>query len=294
MILKNTFRHRKRAIFYEKNEDGSLKCTLCPKYCLLQNGEIGVCRVRGNRGGVMYSMNYGWIRALNMENIEKVPLVEYYGGMNVLSIGSHGCNMHCPICSQQQLVASVGTGRALYPEEVSEIASKLIPKDSIGIAYSCGEPLVDYEFVLDTCKYAKRYDMRNIISTNGYINPKPLKYLLPHIDAVNLDIKTMNMELYEKWGGSLETVLENAKIIKEAGVHLEISNVLVPGLNDTKDDVESLAMFISRELGQDVPLHLLEHIPNNNVNYIRTPESDLVWAADLSDKYLDNVYIGTP
>ena len=295
MIVKNNFRHRKKALFYEKIADSDeVRCTLCPKYCLLKSGEIGACRVRGNRGGTMYSLNYSWIRALNMEGIEKVPLVEYYNTMYALAVGSWGCNMHCPFCNNRQLIEGVGTGRALYPNEVGEIAFKLKNKDCVGIAYAFGEPAVWYEFVLDTCKEARRWDLRNIISTNGYMNAKPLRYLLPHVDAVNLDIKSMDMEYYQQLGGSLETVLENAGIMKEAGVHLEITRVMIPGVNDTRDDITALAMFISKELGKDVPLHLLEHIPNGKANYIRTPESDLVWAADLADKYLNNVYIGTP
>lgn len=295
MVLNNSFRNRKKALFYEKMADSSaVRCTLCPKYCVLLSGEVGLCGVRGNRGGTMYSLNYGWIRALNMENIEKVPLVEYYNTMNVLSVGSWGCNMKCPFCNNLQLINDFGTGRALYPNEVGEITAKLRGKDCIGIAYSFGEPAVWYEFVLDTCKEIKRYDMKNILSTNGYINEKPLRYLLPHLDAVNLDIKSMDMDYYQELGGSLERVLENAKIIKEFDVHLEITRVMIPGVTDSSEDITSLAMFISQELGKDVPLHLLEHIPNGKVNYIRTPESDLVWAADLADKYLNNVYIGTP
>lgn len=294
MILKNTFRHRKRAMFYEKITDDTLRCTLCPKYCLLRNGEIGACKVRSNRNGIMYSSSYGWIRALNMENIEKIPLVEYYSGMHILSIGSWGCNMNCSICNQKQLIDGMGTGRALYPDEVTEIAAKLVDKDCIGIAHSIGEAVVNYEYVYDTCKAAKRYDLKNVISTNGYINAKPLEYLLPHVDAVNLDIKSMDMEQYEKWGGSLETVLESAKLIKEAGVHLEISHVMVPGLSDSKDEISALSMFIRSELGKEVPLHLLEHIPYGKAKHIHTPESDLIWAADVADKYLNSVYIGTP
>lgn len=294
MILKNTFRHRKRAMFYEKVSDNTLRCNLCPKFCLLNNGEIGACRVRGNRGGIMYSSSYGWIRALNMENIEKIPLVEYYNSMHVLSIGSWGCNMNCTVCNQKQLIDGMGTGRALYPDEVAEIASKLIDKDCIGIAHSIGEAVTNYEYVYDTCKAAKRYDMKNVVSTNGYINEKPLKYLLPHVDAINLDIKSMDMEQYEKWGGSLKTVLESAKLIKEAGVHLEISHVIIPGVNDDREGISALAMFIKSELGKEVPLHLLEHIPYGKSKYIHTPESDLVWAADIADNYLNSVYIGTP
>ncbi|MGI5825120.1 MAG: radical SAM protein [Bacillota bacterium] len=295
MTVKNSFRHRKKALFYEKFAGSDdVKCTLCPKYCFLKSGEIGECRVRSNRGGTLYSLNYGWIRVLNLENIEKIPLVEYYPSMNVLSLGSWGCNMHCSFCNNLQLIEGVGMGRVLYPNEAGEIANKLIAKDCIGMAYAFAEPAVWYEFVLDTCKEMKRYDMKNILSTNGCLNNKPWRYLLPHLDAVNLDIKSMDSEYYRNLGGSLETVLENAKVAGAAGVHLEITRVMVPGVNDSREDITALAMFIGNELGKNVPLHLLEHIPNGQTNYIRTPESDLVWAADLADKYLNNVYIGTP
>lgn len=295
MVMNNKFRHRKRALFYEKIGEDTVRCTLCPKYCRLANGETGACLVRANRRGVLYSLNYGWIRALNMENIEKVPLMEYYNTMNVLAIGSWGCNMTCNICNQAQLVESVGMGRVLYPNEMVEIAGKLLMKDCVGIAYSYGEPAVNYEFVLDTCKTAKRADMLNVFSTNGCLNSEPLRYLLPHLSAVNLDIKSMTDEYYQSQSGDLATVLNTARIIAEAkDVHLEISKLMIPGVNDSKEEINDLAMFISQELGKDVPLHLLEHIPNTRVNYIRTPESDLNWAAELAAKYLNNVYIGTP
>lgn len=294
MSLKSKFRNRRQALFYKKNIDGSLECSLCPNSCFLTDGETGVCRVRGNRGGVLYSLNYGWIRALNMEQIESVPLMEYYNGMNVLAIGSWGCNMRCPVCADRQLIAEVGSGRALYPNELAEIAAKLVKKDNIGIAYSFGESAVNYEYVLESCRESKRYGLHNLFSTNGYLNPKPLKYLLPHLDAVNLDIKSMDMDYYENAGGMLAAVLQNAKIIAESGVHLEISRVLVPGLNDSKEEISALAMFIRHELGKNVPLHLLEYVPNGRSSYSPTPESDLHRAADWADKYLNSVYIGTP
>lgn len=292
--MANKFRHRKKALFYEKIGGETLRCTLCPQYCLLENGETGACRVRSNRRGTLYSLNYGWIRALNMENIEKVPLMEYYNAMSILAIGSWGCNMTCNVCNQRQLVETMGMGRALYPDEVAEIASKLTIKDCVGIAYSYGEPAVNYEYILETCKSAGRFDLRNVLSTNGCLNPEPLRYLLPHLDAVNLDIKSMSRAYYANQNGDLATVLETARIIADTGVHLEISKLMIPGVNDTKEEITDLAVFISQELGKDVPLHLLEHIPTPNANYIRTPESDLLWAADVADKYLNNVYIGTP
>ena len=292
--MNNQFRHRKKALFYEKIGGETLRCTLCPKYCRLENGDTGSCRVRTNRRGALYSLNYGWIRALNMENIEKVPLVEYYNTMSVLAIGSWGCNMTCNVCNQLQLVESMGMGRALYPDEVVEIATKLMSKDCVGIAYSYGEPAVNYEYTLETCKSAKRFDLRNVFSTNGCLNPEPLRYLLPHLDAINLDIKSMSSDYYQSQNGDLATVLETARIAAEAGVHLEISKLMIPGVNDSKAEITDLAMFISEELGKDVPLHLLEHIPNTRVNYIRTPSSDLDWAAELAAQHLNNVYIGTP
>lgn len=294
MVMNNKFRHRKKALFYEKIGGETLRCTLCPKYCRLEDGETGSCRVRANRRGVLYSLSYGWIRALNMEKIEKVPLMEYYNTMTVLAIGSWGCNMTCNVCNQRQLVETMGMGRALYPDEITDVASKLLIKDCVGIAHSYGEPSVNYEYTLETCKSAKHFDMLNILSTNGCLNQEPLLYLLPHLDAVNLDIKSMNSQYYESQNGDLETVLDSARLIMDEGVHLEISKLMIPGVNDSREEITELAMFIENELGKDVPLHLLEHIPNTQINYIRTPESDLTWAADLASKHLNNVYISTP
>lgn len=294
-MTKHGFRHRRRALFYEKNQiDDTVTCTLCPRFCLLESGMVGACGARGNRKGVLYSLNYGWIRALTMDAVERIPLVEYYPSMNFLSVGSWGCNLRCTTCRDAHLIDEPGTGRVLYPDELAQVAAKLRNKDCVGVAYTFGEPSVWYEYVLDACKSAKRYDLRNVLSTNGCLNGKPLRYLLPHLDAVNLDIKTMDPAQYETLGGSLETVLQSARIIREADVHLEISRVLIPGVNDSEKDVTALIRFISQELGRDVPLHFLEHIPNGRTAYIRTPESDLIWAADLADAHLNNVYIGTP
>lgn len=295
MKERKKFRNRQEALFYEKiSGSDDVKCTLCPKFCLLKSGEIGECRTRSNRGGVLYSLNYGWLRALNMENIERIPFMEYYNTMNVLSVGSWGCNMHCPYCSSLQLIEGSGIGRALYPNEITQIVSKLQQKDCIGVAYSFGEPAVWYEYVLDTCREVKKLDMKNVISTNGMINREPWLGLLEHIDAVNLDIKSMDDTWYDSWGGSLQTVLETAAAVKEKDLHLEITRVMIPGVNDDKADIMALVRFVSNELGKDVPLHFLEYIPKLSANYIRTPESDLTWAADLAYTYLNNVYIGTP
>ena len=287
--------NRRQAEFWRgPYKSGKIRCLLCPRRCLIAEGEKGWCQTRYNRGGVLYALNYGWLRALNLDSLKKIPLVDFYNGMGILTVGSYGCNLHCPICCSHQLLNNTGSGRALYPGELAEIADQLRSRDNIGLAFAYTEPVVAYEYVLDSFIEAKKYDLKTLISTNGMINAEPLAGLLTYLDAVNLDIKSIRPEYYEQLGGDLQSVLDRAVQIEEADVHLELSMVLLPGINDDRADIRALAVFIANELGRKVPFHILAHQPNSKTDIPAGDDEAMIRAADVADRYLDNVYIGTP
>ena len=297
MVMQRTARqNRQEAVFYQKEgKDGAVVCLLCPRQCRLMPGQIGFCGARGNQGGRLYALSYGWVRVLHLELIDALPFTEFYEGMGALAVGTYGCNMRCPICNTWQITNGPGTGKYIEPEELVELACRLLSKDNVGIAYSYNEPLVGYEFVRDGAMLAKALDLRVMISTNGIINAEPLRRLLPFLDAVNLDIKTMDAAYYDNvLQAPLQIVLENAKTIYQSGVHLEISTVLQKGVNDQPEQLQALAAFIADELGPEVPIHILEQLPNGKMLMEPTTETELMTAAKIVNGYLLNVYIGTP
>ncbi len=201
----------KEAKFYRKTDSNNLKCTLCPHECSIKNGQYGLCKVRKNIEGKLYSLNYAKISALAMDPVEKKPLYHYYPGSNILSVGTYGCNFKCSFCQNWQISQNKPPLKDIRPEELVEIAKN---RNSIGIAYTYSEPSVWYEFVYETAKLARKRNLKNVLITNGFINKKALVDLLPYIDAVNVDLKAFNDEFYhEQAVGQLQPVLDNIKYI---------------------------------------------------------------------------------
>jgi pyruvate formate lyase activating enzyme len=290
-----THGNRRQADFWVgPYKSGKICCRLCPRRCLIAEGEKGWCQTRLNRGGVLYAQNYGWLRALNLEAMENIPMADFYPGMGILTVGSYGCNLACPGCVSHQLINNTGSGRALYPAELAEIADQLKARDNIGLAFSYTEPVVAYEYMLDSFIEAKKYDLKTLVSTNGMIEEAPLAALLPYLDAVNLDIKSLRPEFYQELGGDLQCVLDRAVQIKEAGVHLEVCTMHLPGSTIPEVDISALAIFIAKRLGKQTPFHIMAYRPNSHLDLLASEEEDLVRAADEADRYLDNVYMDTP
>jgi pyruvate formate lyase activating enzyme len=283
------------AQFYIKGADLKVECQLCPFYCVLNEGQTGNCKVRVNKNGKLFTLVYNKIAALGIDPIEKKPLYHFYPGKNILSIGEVGCNLHCSFCQNHHISQCMASDFSGFLEITSEkIIEKAIktPKN-IGIAYTYNEPFIFYEFMLNTAKSARNSGLKNVVVSNGYINPEPLKKLLPYIDALNIDLKSFNDDFYRReTKGKLAPVLETLKTITESQTHLEITNLVIPGLNDDENEFTKMVEWISTELGADVPLHLSRYFPQHKMNLPPTTLQKMLGLYEIAGRYLRYVFLG--
>lgn len=284
------------AKYYEQLNNGMIRCNLCPNRCILSEGQIGICRARKNIGGQLYSLVYGKVVAAHLDPIEKKPLYHVLPGSNAYSIATTGCNLQCRFCQNWQIAQvfpwEVETVE-MSPERVVEEAFK---SGARSIAYTYTEPTAFYEYMLDTAKWAHERGLKNVVISAGYINPEPLRELLPYIDAYKIDFKGFDDKFYQKMTvtGSVGPVLEAMKIIKEEGVFLEIVNLVIPGENDSEQDLKNLILWVRDNLGEDVPLHFTRFHPDYKLlNVPATPLETLKRARQMAlDLGLRYVYTG--
>jgi pyruvate formate lyase activating enzyme len=283
------------ALFYQKADDHVVKCNLCPWYCELKPGQTGVCKVRENMDGKLVTHVYNQVAALGTDPIEKKPLYHFFPGKNILSIGEVGCNLFCTFCQNHHIsqcfAKDFNAFHAVDSEQILKTA--LNTKNNIGVAYTYNEPFTFYEFMLDTAKLVKEKTLKNVVVSNGYINPKPLKQILPLIDAFNIDLKAFDNNFYKKFTkGKLEPVLETLKIIAAHGNHLEITNLVIPGLNDDDKKFEKMVKWIAGELGPHIPLHLSRYFPQYKLDLPPTPIEKLNQFYSMAKHHLQHVYLG--
>lgn len=283
------------ALFYTKYENDTVKCELCPWNCNLEINQTGNCKVRTNKSGKLITSVYNRVAALGVDPIEKKPLYHFYPGKNILSIGEVGCNLHCKFCQNHrisQCFASDFSGfNNITSDKIVSEASKTW--NNIGIAYTYNEPFTFYEFLLDTAKLAHQENLKNVVISNGYINKKPLKNLLPYIDAFNIDLKAFSNDFYQRQtNGKLSPVLNSLKLIAKSNVHLEITNLVIPELNDNESEFEEMVKWIATELGEDVPLHLSRYFPQFKSQQPPTPINKLQKLFSVAKDHLHHVYLG--
>lgn len=282
----------KKAVFYSKKE-GYVECSLCPHNCKIKKGKSGNCKSRKNIDGELNSLVYGKVTTAAIDPIEKKPLYHFYPGSKILSFGTTGCNLHCKHCQNSatsQVYPDEFPNEDITPEELIEIAKR---KGCKSIAATYNEPTIFYEFMLDTFKLAKKEKIKTVAVSNGFINPEPLKELLPYLDAVNIDLKAFNEEFYKKiCGAKLRNILETLKTINKSETHLEITNLIIPTLNDKEEDIKKMCGWIKENLSKDVPLHLSAYYPSYKLDIGPTSEKILLKARDIAKRYLDYVYTG--
>ncbi len=283
------------ALWYNLLKDSSVQCTLCPHQCILKEGKPGICRVRINQGGELITEVYGFVSSINFDPIEKKPLYHFYPGSTIFSIGTYGCNLRCFFCqncSISQTDAGPDLPRTKYtPEQIVQIALK--NTDNKGIAFTYNEPIVWFEYMYDIARLAKKAGLKTVMVTNGFINKEPLASLLEYMDAFSVDLKGFNEEFYTKVTSSkLEPVKETLKQINRAGKHLEVVNLLIPGLNDDEDSFLSMVKWISSELGKDTVFHISRYFPNYKLSTEATPLASISRAKRLAEKELTYVYAG--
>ena len=281
----------REASYYEKKDAGKVQCHLCPHNCIISEGKRGICRVRTNKGGVLYTTIYGEVSSVAMDPIEKKPLYHFYPGHSILSVGTVGCSFRCKFCQNYSTSQNPKHPTQYYsPEELVSVAGS---SNSIGIAYTYTEPLIWYEYVLDCCRLAHKAGLKNAFVSNGYINPEPLSELLPYTDAFNIDLKAMSKEFYRKVvGGRLQSVLDTiSEISKHPQIMLEVTTLVIPGYNDNDDEMEELTGFLS-SLRADIPYHLSAYFPMYQFTAPATSYETLKHLKDLALKKLRYVYLG--
>jgi pyruvate formate lyase activating enzyme len=284
-----------QAKYYEKLSANMVQCFLCPNRCILSEGQIGLCKVRKNIEGDLYSLTYGKIASQHVDPIEKKPLFHVLPGSKAYSIATTGCNLRCIYCQNWE-ISQVFPWDVQYEEMTPEqIVEDALRTGSQSIAFTYNEPIVFYEYMLDIAKLAKKKGLKTVVISNGYINPEPLRELLKYIDAYKVDLKAFKDSFYQKFtGGGLEPVLETMKIIKEEGVWLEIVNLLIPGENDSEKEIREMAKWIKENLGDDVPLHFSRFHPQYKLqNLPPTPVETVIRAREIAmEEGLKYVYSG--
>ena len=239
---------------------------------------------------MLYARTYGRISSLALDPIEKKPLYHFFPGSEILSIGSYGCNFFCLFCQNWQISQNEADTKDYTSEAL--VASAL-GCGSIGIAYTYNEPLVNYEFVLDTARLAQAQGLKNVLVSNGYVNPQPLEELLVYLDAINFDIKAGNNEFYAGLcGGNIKPVLASAKAAAQAGVHLELTTLLIPGENDDPEELSWLAEWIAQNCGRSTVVHLSAYFPRYKLDTEATTAEELIGAWEIFHQHLDYVYCG--
>lgn len=238
-----------------------MRCEICPIGCNLSEGEVGFCKARINRGGRIVAENYGKITSIGMDPIEKKPLRRFFPGSQILSVGSYGCNFRCSFCQNYRIsmIETPVDTLNISPSQLVRHALDFVPKGNIGLAYTYNEPLVGYEFVMDCAKLAVEKGLKNVVVTNGYINEKPLKALLPYIHAFNIDLKGFSTEFYKKVGGDLEVVKNTITIAAEKS-HVEVTTLVIPGENDKDEEIRRLSQWLA-SVDKAIPLHLSRFFP---------------------------------
>ena len=276
--------------------EGRATCAICPHACRLAEGQTGLCHARVAAAGQVVDANYGCVTSLALDPIEKKPLARFRPGTKVLSVGSYGCNLRCPFC-QNAAIACAGEDdvpwRAMAPAELVELAASLAPEGNIGIAFTYNEPLVGFEFVRDTARLARERGLANVLVSNGYVNDGPLQEIAPLIDAANIDLKGFTQGFYDLVGGDLGTVRRTiAALADEPGCHLEVTTLVIPGLNDSEDEIDAAAAWLA-SLDPGIPYHLTRFFPCHRLqDRPTTPPATVRQLAATARRHLKHVYVG--
>ncbi|MBN1807467.1 MAG: AmmeMemoRadiSam system radical SAM enzyme [Planctomycetes bacterium] len=281
------------AMYWKPANAGRVECTLCPHRCIIPEGGRGICRGRVNSGGKLLAESFGRITSMGMDPIEKKPLYHFQPGSRIMSVGTYGCNLRCSFC-QNHDISQKGPPEVAYREvSPQDLVLAAAANGSAGIAYTYNEPMIWYEYVLETAVLAHRAGLANVLVTNGYVNPEPFAELAPHTDAMNVDIKSFRDEFYKDLAGaSLQPVLDTVKAGVKAGIHVETTTLIIPGHNDGDRELDALAAWIAAEAGPETPAHLSAYFPRYRLKAPATPLETLMRAQRLFRKHLEYVYLG--
>ncbi len=255
-----------KAEFQEILPDNKVKCHLCPHYCIISDGKSGICRTRINIEGTLFAQSYGKICSIGLDPIEKKPLYHYYPGSKIFSVATSGCNLRCLNCQNWE-ISQFSPDENMYnyikPEEIVELAKN---NGSDGIAFTYTEPTVFYEYMMAICVASREKGLKNVMISNGYINTEPLESLSRYMDAANIDLKCFDEKVYKKLtGASLKPVLDTLLLLKEKGVWLEITNLLVPGYSDDLKMIEKMTWWLVENGFAETPIHFSRFFPTHKL-----------------------------
>ncbi len=286
----------KEALYYKQLNEGLVQCQLCPHFCTIFPGERGKCGVRENKSGKLFSLVYNRLAAKGIDPIEKKPFFHFHPGEPAFSIATAGCNFFCQFCQNCGLSQETKPDRPIFGEIVSPEHVIQLAKESNCriISYTYAEPTIAFEYYLEIMELAKKEGMLNTFVTNGFINPEPLKQLAPLMDAANIDLKGFSEDFYEKVvGGRLKPVLDSIRLYKKLGIWVELTTLIVPGENDSIDELKKLSKFIA-DLDKDTPWHITRFYPMFKMSHLPpTPVETLQKAALLGKETgLRYVYTG--
>ncbi len=276
--------------------EAAVRCTLCSHLCVLADGERGFCRARVAQQGRIVDENYGRVTSLALDPIEKKPLVRFHAGSFVLSVGSYGCNLDCPFCQNASIAAACAdyvSWHAITPEALVSLALDQRERGNIGIAYTYNEPLVGYEFVRDCATLAHEAGLVNVLVSNGMVNARPLKELLPLIDAANIDLKGFTDEFYRWVGGDFSCVKRSIEALASCpSCHLEVTTLVIPEMNDADSEIEAASSWLA-SLSPDIPYHLSRFHPCHRLcDRPPTPRETIYRLVEVARRHLTYVYAG--
>lgn len=250
-------------MFFEKLGDDKVKCYLCRHHCIINEGKKGICRVRENRAGTLYSLVYRKLISENIDPIEKKPLFHFYPGSTALSVATVGCNFRCMNCQNYEISQLPGgqdpiAGKDIAPEKIVEDA---VRNQCKSIAYTYTEPTIFFEYAYEIAKIASQQSVKNVFVTNGYITREALATIKPYLHAVNIDLKSFSSQTYKKiYGAQLEQVLDGIRSYKEMGIWIEITTLIIPEINDSASELRQIAGFI-KSVGPEIPWHVSRFYP---------------------------------
>ncbi len=285
------------ARLYDKLDDQWVRCHLCAHRCRINEGKRGICSVRENRGGTLYTLVYGRTVTRHVDPVEKKPLCHFYPGTRAYSIATVGCNFHCQWCqnaniSQMPRETGLIVGESASPEEIVAAAKR---SGSRSIAYTYTEPTIFFEYAYDTAKLAHEEGLANIYVTNGFMTEAMLEAFDPYLDAANVDLKAFRDETYRQYvGARLQPVLDSLKKMKELGIWVEVTTLVVPNVNDDEEELRDAARFVAQELGPETPWHVSRFFPGYQMRHVSpTPVTTLRRALEIGkEEGLRYIFVG--
>ena len=296
MATKNSDELKECELYKVERDKKSVRCLACSHKCLIREQKTGICGVRKNIDGKLYLLVYGKVASMGIDPIEKKPLYHFFPGSKTFSIGTVGCNFKCDFCQNFDISqASKHEQAKILGEDTTpeEIVNDAISTGCKSISYTYNEPAIFLEFIKEIAILAKEKGLKNILVTNGYFSEESFDYISPYIDAMNIDLKSFSNDFYLKYcGAKLEPVLKTIKSASQKGIWIEITTLIIPGLNDRERDIEKIAVFISK-IDKNIPLHLTRFFPRYKMSDKKvTSKETLEKAYKVAKKYLNDVHLG--